>query len=201
MRPLATALLILAAACSDSSAEPAASAEATVAAWVASFDGSAAPSAFVVEGQLPLLAALGRGEQAGDIVTGGLTAAAEAEFWSSFAETVESVAGVGIGELEVTQVTVLAVDEVDHSFVTLAGPSGSTSVVVRGVADGQIDMMATTGPGLVRPLRSLVAGLPDGTIDGPVLAASLRAGLLNPDLELPPVFYGETQDLIALIDR
>ena len=201
MRYLAAALLLLAAACSDSTDEPPATPQETVTAWLASFDGTAAPSAFVVPGQLPLLAAMGRGDQAGDIVVSGLSAEAEAEFWSSFSETVEGIAGVDMGDLVVTRVNVLGVDGVDHGFVTIAGPSGATSVVVRGVEAGRIDMVTTTGPGLVRPLRSLLATLPQGVVDGPTLAASLRAGLLNPELELPPVFYGETQDLIALIDR
>ena len=104
-----------------------------------------------------------------------------------------------MGELSVTAVDVVPVDGVDHSYVRLSGPSGSTTVIVE--PGGSIDMLAMTGPGLVRPLRSLLVALPDGAVDGPTVATSLRTGLLNPRLDIPPQFYGETQDLIALIDR
>ena len=154
MRHVAAALLVLVAACSDSTADSVVDAATTVEAWLASFDGAESPGTFVIDQQVTLLAALGRGEQATDIVAAGLTAETEADFWESFAATVERVAGTAMGELSVTAVDVVPVDGVDHSYVRLSGPSGSTTVIVE--PGGSIDMLAMTGPGLVRPLRSLL---------------------------------------------
>jgi hypothetical protein len=201
MRAVAILVLLTVAACSGTEAQPAATPDDVVAAWLAALGGPADPGEFVIDGQLPVLASLGRPAEAPKIIGNGLSPDAEATFWATFVDGVEDIAGVAPGDLDVVKTVVLPIDEVDHAYVRLQGPDGATTVVVRGVDNGLIDMIATTGPALVRPLASLVEAVPEGLVDGPLVAASLRAGLSDPDLDLPGEFYGEVQDLIALIDR
>jgi hypothetical protein len=193
------ALAVLA-ACSSTEPAPAATADDVVAAWLSALGGEGDPGEFVIDGQLEILAALGRGDAA-QIVESGLSAESAARYWSSFATGIEDVGGSPASALEIGTVTRLDIDDVEHVFVTVVGSEGRTTIVVRGADDRRIDMIATTGPALVRPLTTLLRSLPPDAFDGPAIASSLRAGLSDPDLDLPPMFYGETQDLIALIDR
>jgi len=203
VRPLAAlaAAVVLLAGCSTDEPAVAATPEAVVTGWLDALDGDADPSEFVVAGQLPLLAAIELPASADLVLAEGLSAATAAAYWDSFSDGIEAVAGATPSQLEVGGAAVLSVDGVGHGFVEVAGEGGATVVVVRGTEDGLIDMIATVGPKLIRPLANLVDWVGLDAIDGPAIAASLRAGLSDPGLDLPPEFYGEVQDLIALIDR
>jgi hypothetical protein len=196
----ALAALLVIAACSTEG-QPSMRPGDVVSAWLEALEGDGDPGAFVVEGQLRLLAAVELPGDANEIFAQGLSAESAAGYWRSFAEGIEAVAGAPASSLEIDDTTVVVVDDVEYAFVVVSGGGGSTTVAIRGVEDGRVDMVATIGPELVRPLRSLVDGAQAGAVDEPALALSLRAGLSDPNLDLPPEFYGEVQDLIALLER
>jgi hypothetical protein len=191
--------VLVVAGCS-AEAEPAAGPGEVVGRWLAALEGDDDPGVFVVDGQLRLLAAVEQAGDADDILAEGLSAESAATYWRSFADGIEAIAGAPASSLEIGETTVVTVDDTDYAFVAVSGGGGSTVVAVRGTEDGLVDMVATIGPELVRPLRTLVGKLEAGVIDGAALGVSLRAGLSDPNLDLPPEFYVEVQDLIALLE-
>lgn len=191
--------LAVVAACSGE-AEPAPGPDSVVGRWLAAIAGEGDPGAFVVAGQVSLLAAVELPGDAAEILAAGLSVESAAAYWASFAAGIEAIAGAAPASLEVGETTVEVVDGTEYAFVVVSGGGGSTTVAVRGTVDGLVDMIATIGPELVRPLRRLVDGVEAGALDRQALAFSLRAGLKDPALDLPPEFYGEVEDLIALLE-
>ena len=207
--------LLIMAACSTSSEPPpttqvpgAATAEAAARTWLLAlasgdYDGL---STIVSSGSLALAVGAENGLAMADIlaIANDERPGEVAGYWQSVAASLTDD-GFAPSVLAVQEGLELGVE--GYAAVDLAVPGGllATTVVVRDGADGwRVDWGATVGPGLVRPLRSMLDGL-DTTAEadqvrqlfiaaGPGLRAGLEA---RPDL--PSEFVSDVEDLLRLL--
>lgn len=200
----AAAVLLLVVGCSTEE-QPQATPQEVVAGWLDALASGEGAADYVVPGQVDVLAAVERRAEAGGILVEGLTSQAEADYWAAFAASTESFLGIAFDDLEVGPVATPEAEGSDYAYVEVLGPEGEAiAVVLQGGGPWRIDIVATVGPGLVRPLRSMIetVGMDAPGVAGrrSGLAASLRAGLEDPAGSLPPEFRDDVTELIDALE-
>ncbi len=201
---MAVVVLLAVVGCSTDE-QPQATPQEVVTGWLDALATGEGAADYVVPGQVDVMAAIERRSEAAGILSQGLNAQAEADYWGAFADSTESFLGASVNGLEVGPVATAEIEGSDYAYVEVLGPeSAAIAIVLEGGGPWRIDMVATVGPGLVRPLRSMIEEV---GIDAPGvvarrsgLAASLRAGLEDPTGSLPPEFRGDVAELIALLE-
>ena len=208
------ALLVIA-GCSTTTEPPvttlpsgAASAEAAVRGWLVALDGEDfdALESVVSSGSLALAVGAENSLVAAEVVAvaNDERPAEVAGYWQSVAAGLSND-GFAPNELAVQEGRGLEVD--GYAAVDLAIPGGAKAmtVVVRDSSEGwRVDWGGTVGPGLVRPLRSMLDGL-DATAESDQVrqlfisaGPGLRAGL-EARSDLPPEFAADVEELLLLL--
>lgn len=169
----------------------------------------------VADDQLAVLVAVDNqltGAATAQLVRAGITDDVRRGYWASFAEGFSEFAGAPLSDLAIGAVEQFSVAEGEFAAVEVAFTTriGSTEIIAARAADGSwlIDVLATIGPSLVRPLRSILVDLPSGE-DGLIVKGllqsalpSLLAALERPAVaDLPADFVLETESLIQLLAR
>ncbi len=190
---------------------------AAVEAWV---DGlvtgdTAAVAALVSDDQLAILIAIDNGldgTATAQLVRGGISDELRLGYWDSFREGFAEFGDAPLDDLSLGEVVRFEAPGGVYAAVE-AGFStriGSTEIIAREAADGtwQVDLLATIGASLVRPLRTMLAEMPSGD-DGLIVRGllqtavpSLLASLERPAVaDLPAEFVLEIESLVQLLDR
>jgi hypothetical protein len=182
--------------------------------WLLAVDtGSAAATRSLIDDtQLALILAMDNPitiAQLADLVRNGIPTDLRSAYWSAFGASFSDFAGADTGRLQVKQTQEFAVGRRAFAAVEIGFVDriGSTTVVTAAVGEGWIvDLMATLGPTLVRPLRDLLAALgpdDDGNAVRSAMAESvpsLRAALERPGvLDLPVEYVLETESLVEVL--
>ncbi len=212
---LGLAMMIVAAGCGDAS-EPKSTAPqdpaSAVGLWIEAVvsGDSAAVAAVVPDYQIALLVAIENPLSVAETrraLSDGLSAATQAAYWTSFVQAFGDSAGVDLASLEAAGSEKFAVDGRDFAEVTMEGEGRAAVVATRGEEGWLVDLMATLGPTLVRPLRDLVDALSRDANDEDLarlfgeLATSLRAGQQSRSEELPPEFRSDLEALLQVLER
>jgi len=164
---LVLGLALAAAACGSADENPESSAPAVVAGWaeaVQARDFEAATDAVFEPSMVLVLAAendLPASETAA-MLTGGVTPAVAAAYWSSFRDGFGAFAGQPISNLNVGASTEVEAGGAEWSVVAVTAQDDATAAVFTKDADGwKVDLVATLADGFVEPLSTYLASLPD----------------------------------------
>ena len=187
---------------------------AVVADWIAAVAGSdpAATEPLVDEVSLALMIgaenAMGLSELA-VMVADGVGDISRRSYWETFRADFATFAGLPLAGVVVGGSEEFMVDGVSFAAVTVTADAAASEILCRQDDDGawRIDLMATIGPTLLRSLRTLVVGLPEGAEAATARAAfgdrapSLRAGLERaPGAALPDAFRIELEALVGYLE-
>lgn len=191
--PLVLALAMAATACGAAEENPESSPPAVVAGWaesVESRDFDAATAAVFEPSMVLVLAAensLPAAETAA-MLSGGVTPAVAAAYWSSFRDGFDAFAGRPISTLNVGSSDDVEAGDERWAVVTVrAQEDASAPVFTRDEGGWLVDLVATLAPGFIEPLALYLESLP-GDSDGdavrqayvevvvPALWAAIEAG-------------------------
>lgn len=188
---------------------PAAAAEAW---FVAVGEGRATDATrLVVADQLAILVAIENGlgaDELSALLADAVPAAAQRQYWESFAASFAEFAGDAIENLQAGEVDEFPVDGRRFAVVRvgLAPGAGSTGFVVA-ENDGRwwVDLLATLAPALGGRLRSLATGLA-AEVEGDVISAalagqvpSLRAAVEQPQPDADDTVLRELEALVRFL--
>lgn len=156
-------LLVMSAACAQQTVEEAGHPEEAVAEWIAAVDrlDLEALSSIVRQDHVVLLVAaenLLAPDAAGSLIENGMTTADLQEFWSSFEAGFASGAARQIDALTIVGSETFIIGGVAFAAVQVAFPGERSGEVISRL-DGstwRLDLLASSGPALVRQLRSLI---------------------------------------------
>lgn len=149
------------------------------------------------------LAALAEGASVGDVAAGlrDGDAGIASNFWSGFAQSIDSMLGEGV---EVTGSEVTTAQDVEFIVVEIVTGSGDVHHIATREADGhRVDIFATFGPSLASRLYPQIELLFDEpSEDASLILARMREQVpsLHMAAETPNLAPNVVQDLLQLIE-
>lgn len=180
-------VLVMAASCSSSAdvttTEPVVSngtPSEVVAGWLGALASGSTPEArYIDDLRLAIILAVENGfsvAETAEVVTGGLTDSLRQSWWRSFATEFAAFGGEGLSDIEIGETATYTVGTETFAAVTLMRGDPTTEIILRQSDEGEwmIDMVATVGPTLVRPLRAAYVGL-GGDEDAMAVRAAFRS--------------------------
>lgn len=180
-----------------------------VRAWLEAVAGESGALPAVDDAQLAILIAVDGSlgpERAAALLDGGLSDDARRGFWDSFAAGFAGSAGAGPATVDTGPAEEFAVGDARFAAVPVSMAGGGTELIT--IEDGgvwRVDLIASFGPRLVRPLRQLLDAAGSDAAGRAVreaLAASapsLQAAVLRPPPDLPSEFLTETRALLNVL--
>jgi hypothetical protein len=144
-------------------------------------------------------------DQSRELLVNGPSDELRSSYWASFREAFTVYAGVAPNDLTVGTARNYVVDTAEFAVVPASAGGRSTDIILERTNERwRVDMVATMGPVMVRPIRSFVASIA-GTADGTevlevmreTIPQSLQAALAEGRGELPEEYRRDAILLVA----